>query len=216
LIGIGLLIIGYKIPSSIHFYLPFVFSFIALLMVLKAFSERRSARLSWTLLIMNHFWMVLAIAENELFAWDEIAIYLSGVVVFGLSGLLIISYLKRETGQSGLFEYQGYVKRYPVLSFLFLISALGLMGFPISPTFLGEDLLYSHIGDDQFLLALFAAFAFVMEGIVTMRIFARLFMGSKKPTILPDTLNSKKRILSMGPFSKKGSISPSGSSDQLN
>lgn len=216
LIGIGLLIIGYKIPSDIHTYLPFIFSFIALLMVLKAFSERRSARLSWTLLIMNHFWMVLAIAENELFAWDEIAIYLSGVVIFGLSGLLIITWLKRETGQSGLFEYQGYVKHYPVLSFLFLISALGLMGFPISPTFLGEDLLYSHIGDDQFLLALFAAIAFVMEGIVTMRIFARLFMGSKKPTILPDTLNSKKRILSMGSVSKKGSISPSSSSDQLN
>lgn len=190
MLGLGLLIVGYQIPEEIHEYLPFVFSFIALLMVMKAFSERSSARLSWIMLIMNHFWMVLAIAENEHFAWNEIVIYLSGVVFFGLSGWIIITWLKKKTGQSGLYEYQGYVKRYPVLSFLFLLSGLGLMGFPISPTFLGEDLLFSHIDDDQFLLALFAALAFVLEGIVTMRIFARLFMGSKKPRISEDVKHS--------------------------
>jgi NADH:ubiquinone oxidoreductase subunit 4 (subunit M) len=52
------------------------------------------------------------------------------------------------------------------------------MGFPLSPTFLGEDLLFSHIHEDQFLLAAIAALTFVMEGIVTIRIFARLFMGA--------------------------------------
>ncbi len=193
LVGVVLLVIGYKIPENIHFYLPFVFSFIALLMVLKAFSERKSARLSWTLLIMNHLWMVLAIAENEQFAWGEIAIYMSGVVVFGLSGLGIISWLKAKTGQSGLYEYQGYVKRYPVPAFLFLLSALGLMGFPLSPTFLGEDLLFSHIKDDQFFLALFAALAFVMEGVVTVRIFARLFLGTKLAIAEEDDYSRKGR-----------------------
>ncbi|MDP3472056.1 MAG: hypothetical protein Q8S14_09305, partial [Algoriphagus sp.] len=61
----------------------------------------------------------------------------------------------------------------------FLISSLGLMGFPLSPTFIGEDLLFSHIHQDQYLLAFLAALAFVMEGIASVRIFARLFLGAK-------------------------------------
>lgn len=180
LIGMGLLLAEYQIPDNIRIYLPALFSFIALLMVLKAFSERYSARLSWVLLIMNHFWMVLAIAENEMFAWEQVMVYLSGVIVFGLSGLLVITWLKRVTGQHGMNYYQGHVKKYPTIAFFFLLSALGLMGFPLSPTFIGEDLLFSHIHQDQFLLAALAALAFVMEGIVTIRIFARLFLGGKK------------------------------------
>ncbi len=178
ILGLSLLVAGIKIPESIHVYLPVIFGFIALMMVLKAFSERESARLSWILLILNHFWMVLAIAENELFAWPQVAIYLSGVIFFGISGLLVIDWLKRLTGQHGLHHYKGYVTKYPIVAFLFLLSALGLMGFPLSPTFLGEDLLFSHIHEDQFLLAAIAALTFVMEGIVTIRIFARLFMGA--------------------------------------
>jgi NADH:ubiquinone oxidoreductase subunit 4 (subunit M) len=54
------------------------------------------------------------------------------------------------------------------------------MGFPLSPTFIGEDLLFSHIHQDQYLLAFFAAMAFVMEGIAAIRIFARLFLGNKR------------------------------------
>ena len=128
LLGFYLLVTGYQLPTRVQEILPTVFAFIALLMVLKSFTERRSARLAWTMLLMNHFWMVLAIAENENFSGLEIGTYLSGVVVFGLSGLLIISWMKSHLGQSGLFEYQGYVKSYPVLAFLFLLSVLGLMG----------------------------------------------------------------------------------------
>jgi NADH:ubiquinone oxidoreductase subunit 5 (subunit L)/multisubunit Na+/H+ antiporter MnhA subunit len=178
-LGLSLLVVGIQIPDAYRIYLPVLFGFIALMMVLKAFSERGSARLSWILLILNHLWMVLAIAENELFSWTQVGIYLSGVVFFGISGLLLIDWLKRETGQHGLHHYKGYVSKYPVAAFLFLVSSLGLMGFPLSPTFLGEDLLFSHIHEDQFLLAAIAALTFVMEGIVIIRIFARLFMGAK-------------------------------------
>ncbi len=204
LIGLGLLVAGYKIPDGIHVYLPLLFSFLALLMVLKAFSERNSARLSWSLLTMNHLWMVLAIAENEQFAWDEIAIYLSGVVLFGITGLLIITWMKQRTGQSGMYQYHGNVRKYPLMAFLFLLSCLGLMGFPLSPTFVGEDLLFSHIQESQFVLAFFAALAFVMEGVAVIRIFARLFLGSKIPDSSVTQVGGKgKKLLSLSTFSTK-------------
>ena len=194
LIGLTLLLIGYNLPPQIHSWLPLVFAFIALLMVLKSFTERKSARLSWTMLLMNHFWMVLAIAENENFSGEEIAMYLSGVIFFGISGLLVISWMKKNIGQSGLFEYHGYIRRFPFLGFLFLLSTLGLMGFPLSPTFIGEDLLFSHIHEDQYVLAFFAALAFVMEGIAAVRIFSRLFLGNKRqePEVtLGDSLSAR-------------------------
>lgn len=207
LIGLGLLLVGYNLPPMIHSWLPLVFAFIALMMVLKSFTERKSARLSWTMLLMNHFWMVLAIAENENFSAEEIGMYLSGVVIFGLSGLLVITWMKNNLGQSGLFEYHGYVRRLPFLGFIFLLSVLGLMGFPLSPTFIGEDLLFSHIHDDQYLLAFFAALAFVMEGIAAVRIFARLFLGSKRqePEVtLGDSLSGRFNLSgnSTGVFTK--------------
>lgn len=212
LLGLGLLVIGYKIPPEIHAWLPLVFAFIALMMVLKSFTERKSARLAWIMLLMNHFWMVLAIAENENFSGEEIAMYLSGVIVSGISGLLVISWMKRHVGQSGLFEYHGYIRRFPLLGFLFLLSVLGLMGFPLSPTFIGEDLLFSHIHADQYLLAFFAALAFVMEGIAAVRIYARLFLGKKrdesevKVSLSTSNLPSQTGIASGVPTSFKNSI----------
>jgi NADH:ubiquinone oxidoreductase subunit 4 (subunit M) len=166
--------------------LPAGFAFLALLMVLKSFTERRSIRLAWTMLWMNHFWMVLAIAENENFALTEIGIYLSGVVFFGALGWFLIHWMTERYGDLGLYGYQGYVRKHPLVAFLFLMAVLGLIGFPISPTFIGEDLLFSHIHEDQFVLATLAALAFVMEGVAAIRIYARLFFGALSSGTLPD------------------------------
>ncbi len=38
-------------------FLPVLFSLVGLMMVLISFTERRVARLSWLLIIMNHFWI---------------------------------------------------------------------------------------------------------------------------------------------------------------
>ena len=51
------------------------------------------------------------------------------------------------------------------------------MAFPISPTFIGEDLLFAHIGQGQFFMAFLVSVSFIFGGISTIRIYARLFMG---------------------------------------
>ena len=192
-VGVYLLVEGYELPLWLHQLLPAGFAFLALLMVLKSFTERRSIRLAWTMLWMNHFWMVLAIAENENFALTEIGIYLSGVVFFGTLGWGLILWMTRRYGDLGLYGYQGYVRQHPMVAFLFLLAVLGLIGFPISPTFIGEDLLFSHIHEDQFVLALIAALAFVMEGVAAVRIYARLFFGTVAEATIPtlEAVNQK-------------------------
>lgn len=165
------------IPDQVKEYLPYLFSIIGLMMVLRSFSERRNVFLSWILIIMNHFWVALAISFNENFKFDEVHLYLSGIAIFGIAGLFLLTNLKKKEVHIDLDRHHGYSHKHPILSFLFLLACLGLTGFPISPTFIGEDLIFSHIHQNQTLLATFTAISFMIDGIAVIRIYARTFMG---------------------------------------
>jgi formate hydrogenlyase subunit 3/multisubunit Na+/H+ antiporter MnhD subunit len=74
------------------------------------------------------------------------------------------------------------VYEHPKITFVFLLACLGLTGFPISPTFVGEDLIFSHIHQNQYMLALFTSLSFVVDGLALIRIFARVFLGPHRKT----------------------------------
>lgn len=165
------------LPDAIPQYLPTLFAMIGLSMVLKAFTERKSAMLSWLLIITNHFWVALAIAFNERFSFDQIHIYLSGVVVAGFVGYLSIRRLQKLEDKVDLSRFHGHSFEHPKTAFVFLLACLGLTGFPITPTFVGEDLIFSHIHEDQIVLAFCATLSFIVDGLAIMRIYARVFLG---------------------------------------
>lgn len=159
-------------------WLPELFASIGLMMVLKSFSERKYPNLAWVLILLNHAWLALAISFNEHFDWIHIALYLSGFLPAGLIGYYVLDVLQKKAHRYfDLNQYYGLVADYPLLSFVFLLASMGLMGFPISPSFIGEDLVFSHIHSDQFLLATVNALSYVLSGISLIRIYARLFLG---------------------------------------
>jgi len=157
--------------------LPFVFSLIGLLMVLKSFSERRHARLSWLLIIMNHFWVALAISFNEYFTFDQVHIYLSGIAVAGVVGFWCLRNIKLHEGSIDLDQFHGHAYKHPKMAGVFLLCCLGASGFPITPTFIGEDLMFSHIHEDQAVFAFVVSLSFIIDGLSIMRIYARVFLG---------------------------------------
>jgi NADH:ubiquinone oxidoreductase subunit 2 (subunit N) len=123
------------VPVVIRPYLPVILSFTGLLMVFKAFSERKNVKLSWILVIMNHLWVALAISFNEQFPFSQIHIYLSGVIVTGISGFLCLRKLRKTERHVGLSQFHGYVHTHPGIAAAFFISCLGMAGFPITPHF---------------------------------------------------------------------------------
>ncbi len=165
------------IPAYLKQYLPILFSFISLLMVLRAFTARKTVVLSWLLVTMNHFWLALAIAFNEKFNFNQIHIYLSGVIVASVVGFWALRRLISIERHIDLERFHGHVYEHPKIAFTFFLACLGLMGFPITPTFIGEDLIFSHIHENQWALAAFAALSFVIDGLAIIRIYARLFLG---------------------------------------
>lgn len=166
-----------NIPQQILEKLPELFAFFGFVFVLKSFSERKSPFLAWTLIVLNHFWIALAIVFNEKVGWYEIGIYLSGVVIAGLVGYFALLQLKKMEKRVLISQYLGHVYEHPKFAFFFLIATLGITGFPITTTFIGEDLIFSHIESDQFFLAFFISSSFVISGIAGIRIYARLFLG---------------------------------------
>jgi formate hydrogenlyase subunit 3/multisubunit Na+/H+ antiporter MnhD subunit len=176
---IGLFSVYHKeiVPEQIKQYLPYVFSLIALITVLKAFTERKHVRVSWLMVVMNHFWIALAISFNEQFSFDQIHYYLSGVAVAGVIGVLSLRALKSREGSIDLDQFHGHSQKHPKFAVIFLLACLGVSGFPITPTFIGEDLIFTHIHENQPILALIVSLTFIIDGLAIIRIYARIFLG---------------------------------------
>jgi NADH:ubiquinone oxidoreductase subunit 5 (subunit L)/multisubunit Na+/H+ antiporter MnhA subunit len=177
LLGAVLLYYQNLIPAEIKEHLPVIFSLVGLGMVLKAFTERTHARMSWILVILNHFWVALAISFNERFEFSHTLLYLSGICVFGFLGYFCLRRLKLLEGTIDLDQFHGHSFKHPKIALVFLLACLGVSGFPITPTFVGEDLIFTHIHEDQVLLALFTSLSFIIDGLAIMRIYARVFLG---------------------------------------
>jgi NADH-quinone oxidoreductase subunit L len=164
--------------QSIQHELALFSALIALLMVAKSYNERSSSRLAWILSVFAHFFIDLTVTFNDHLNTKEASIYLSGILISGIIGYYCLHKLRKLVNRPiGLDEYHGYVTHYPTLSFIFLLSCLGVAGFPITSAFLGEDLILTHIDAEQWILATLIAFTFIVNGIAVIRIFARLFYG---------------------------------------
>ncbi len=176
-IGLILLYNEQYIPAQIHEVLPTLFSFIGFVMVLKSYTERKNVLLAWVLIIMNHFWIALAISFNEHYIYTQSLLYLSGIITMGLIGYIVIRKLQKIETHVDLDQFNGHSYEHPKFAFVFLLACLGLTGFPITPTFIGEDIIFTHIHENQVALAFFTASSLIIDGIAAIRIYAKVFMG---------------------------------------
>jgi NADH-quinone oxidoreductase subunit L len=177
LIGILSVVYESQLPAFIKQFMPGIYAFLGLLLVIKAFTERKDTRLSWLLVMMNHFWVAIAVSLNSHFYMDHNLMYLGGILLSGVLGYFLLNKLMKREKIIGLNMFHGHSYEYPGMALLFLMASLGLIGFPITPAFIGEDLIFSHIGEHQLGLALFIALSYIVDSLAVIRIYARVFMG---------------------------------------
>lgn len=150
---------------------------ISLMLVLRAFTERKHVRRALAMVIMGHFWVALAISFNEHFVLEDSMYYLVGVLVSGGVGILAINHLRKSERNVDLGRFHGHAFEHPRTALVFLLACLGMAGFPITPSFIGEDLIFTHIHADQWILASIVALCFVLNGLAVVRIYTRVFLG---------------------------------------
>ena len=169
------------IPQTIFEWLPEVFSFIAFILILKVFTERGDALRAWFEVVSSQLFMALSIAMlNENFEHNHILMYLSGSVVAAIVGYFCLKKVKAIDGNIQLNQFHGYNYEQPTVGFIFLVACLGLVGLPFTPTFIGIDLLFSHIHRHEVVLIVLTALSFLFIEIAMLRMYARIFLGQHK------------------------------------
>jgi NADH-quinone oxidoreductase subunit L len=71
------------------------------------------------------------------------------------------------------------------------------VGLPFTPSFIGIDLMFSHVDHDEYLLIILTSISFLVLELSVLRIYARLFLGPNQkqdhpyclPLIVVDVVN---------------------------
>lgn len=185
-VGVVSFFFSVALPTVVADYLPFFFSTIALLLILQAFSENGDARYAWFNIVLSQLVIALSIALlNENFGHNHILLYLSGSVLSAITGFGCLFYMQRLDDDIQLSRYHGYVYHHPWVSIMFLLSCLGLVGLPFTPTFIGIDLLFSHIHKHETFMIVIVSLCFLFVEIAVLRIYARVFLGPYKRPFHP-------------------------------
>jgi len=164
--------------ESIKTILAGVYASLGMLLTIRGFAERDRPRLVVMLIMFYHILVTMAVSLNPEYRINEVLIYLTGVIASAVLSIACLTYLKRnELKYTDIREYYGHIYEYPKLGIVFLFGCLGLMGFPITTTFIGEDLLFSHINEKQYMLATCVSIGFIIGGITLIRTYARIFLG---------------------------------------
>jgi NADH-quinone oxidoreductase subunit L len=172
---------GFVIENS-HL-LAIILMSLALFVILFAFAYRGSAVLGWLYLLIAHAFILSAICINTDHVNNiEIVYYGSGILASFALGLFCLQKIKAVDNDIMLDRYHGYVYEQKITTMLFLIAAVGILGFPITAAFIGVDVLFTYVHSDQAVLITLLALSFIFIELAALRIYCRIFLGlHKKP-----------------------------------
>ncbi len=182
--GLSLTIIGFTSGSSISALsgvLPIVLMGIALAVILFAFTYRQSALRAWIYLLTAHFFIIAAVLFNtDHINLIEIIFYASGVILAFILGYYCLHKIKAVDNDISLNRFHGYVYEQNATGFLFLVAAMGMLGFPLTAAFIGIDVLFTYVHSNQVALIILMALCFIFVELSAFRILLRIFYGPHK------------------------------------
>lgn len=150
---------------------------LSLFLFVRAYASKGAALTAWTQIFLGQLFSCLFLSLFSGADARDTALYFVPTIGAYLVGVLLLTRFGHHIGRLPLMDFHGKMYKYPLLGSLFFITCLAMMLFPITPSFLGEELLLSMTPTD--LPALIAVFAlgYVFSGICVMRLFAKLFFG---------------------------------------
>ena len=164
---------------------------VSLMLVLQSFAWRGDARRAWLTIVTGQVFLALSIwSNNESAHLHQLLWFISGPLIAAVVGAVILNKLYATDGNLAMNQYHGYSHIMPGSALIFLLAALGLSGFPITPTFIGIDLMFTHIGSAQKTMVVLAGLVFLFTELAVLRLYARLFMGPYKKMTHPVAFRS--------------------------
>ncbi|HRG38832.1 MAG TPA: hypothetical protein PK289_09895, partial [Bacteroidia bacterium] len=95
-------------------------------------------------------------------------------------GFYCLKKIKAIDNDISLNQFHGYVYEQNTTGFLFLVSAMGILGFPLTAAFIGIDVLFTYVRSSQAVLIILMALCFIFIELSAFRILLRIFLGPHK------------------------------------
>ena len=167
-------------------YLSMPVSLAMAVVSLSAFSNKHSPYQVWHSVTLSSVLAAVAVWMMAPSAQADVMLFLLGIVPSWVLGVAAMrNLLKDDDFAASPFVYRAFAETRPGGALALFLSFLGLVGFPITPAFLGEDLLLSHASSQHPWFALPITVSFVINGIAAARVYLRLCMG--RPVELRET-----------------------------
>ncbi|WP_020482897.1 proton-conducting transporter transmembrane domain-containing protein [Methylomonas sp. MK1] len=166
------------VSSVARIYLSMPISLAMAVVSLSAFSNKRSPFQVWHSVALSSILAGVAVWLMVPSAWADVVLFFSGIIPSWILGIWALSVLLRHYHFADEpFVFRAFAETRPGWSLMLFLSFLGLVGFPITPAFLGEDLLLSHASSQHPWFAAPITVSFVINGIAIARVYLRLCMG---------------------------------------
>lgn len=150
---------------------------VSIVFYVRAYTTKNSARTCWNLIMLGNLFGALFLSVAAGTDWKYLAMYSAGVVIAFIAGHACLRYLEKSGESTTLRGYHGAIFTFKELGHIFFIICLFFMAFPISPSFLAQDILLSHIPRDHALQILLFCFSYILVGVSVMRLYTKVFFG---------------------------------------
>jgi formate hydrogenlyase subunit 3/multisubunit Na+/H+ antiporter MnhD subunit len=145
---------------------------------LSAFAEKRNVYRVWNAVGLSGFLTGTVAWFASDTAGNGVDLFLAGIVPAWLIGLATLFFMLRQENYAETpFRYRAMSVRKTPLAMTLFLCFLGLVSFPITPAFVGQDLVIFHTTHSYPWIVVLFAFSFVLNGIAAAGVFQRLTMG---------------------------------------
>lgn len=148
---------------------------------IRAFATKNAAQTCWNLVALGHLFGALFLGLASGASAKYLIMYSAGVALAFIAGHICLWYVRVRANETlELGDYHGLIYSFKKLGNLFFVVCLLFMAFPLSPSFLGQEILVSSIPDSQaFQVALFCL-TYLLAGVAVMRLYIKVFFGPHK------------------------------------
>ncbi len=164
----------HHLNSNVIIYITLVYTLAA---ALKLFAEKQHVFNTWTLIAFVHIGLLFSLFLLSHNDWVNSALYASGILLAYVIGYLALRNLKKLGENLTLDWYQGIAYEHPKTNIMFLLSSLGMIGFPITSAFLGIENMLGHIEVKQIIILALIAITLLVNSLSIIRMYSRIFLG---------------------------------------
>ena len=144
---------------------------------IRAYTTKNSAHVCWNLIMLGNLFVALFLGLASAADWQYLLMYGVGVAVAFVAGHACLWYLQLQRESLTLGNYHGAIYPFKKLGHVFFIVCLLFMAFPISPSFLAQDILLSFIPRGHALQIVLFCLAYLLVGVSIMRLYTKIFFG---------------------------------------